>query len=60
MYEYADIQDRRDDAVIKRLGDCKRRLYHLMVGALDGRPQTLEDLLYESSFDTNRFQYEID
>lgn len=31
-----------------------------MVRALDGRPQAMEDFLYESNFDANRFQYEID
>jgi hypothetical protein len=60
MYKYANIQDRRDEAVTKRLTDCKRRLHHLMVGALRGQPQALEDLISESRFDTNRFHYEID
>jgi hypothetical protein len=60
MYKYANIQDRRDEVVTKRLTDCKRKLHHLMVGALNGQPRALEGLIFESRFDTNRFQYEID
>jgi hypothetical protein len=59
MYKYASIQDCRDKAITKRLTDCKRRLHHLMVGALNGQPRALEDLIFESPFDTNRFQYKM-
>jgi hypothetical protein len=59
MYKYADIQERRDEAAMKRLSDCKRRLHRLMTKALGGQPQALTNLIFENQFDANRFQYEI-